>query len=769
MNNPFFSMAAPVATGVTFAGLPKDGPATEYLKHCQMMAAMSNVPKEYADTFTRHVFIQGLRGKAEMWYQDLDFDDRVWVKMSDQFLKKFEKPDPLFEMALQKEVVGFAREKGETLKAFIQRAERLASKVKSELRQMLFTNFISNLADGEVDLRLQERISDRLYSSTKWTNGMASKDLTMSDLKVLMYDCRTSASENIPKLSEEAITPASPFHQWMEDQAKRDKGKDDQMSELVRQLEAFRAQTVNDMSRSAGQYNRQIYNSNDTSHSHGNRANNSNDASHSHGNRATTSSAYGRGDPDFYWCFKCGDWGHMGYNCSHKDTCSAADEERRREQWMQTGYQMKKERRRELDGQTKLDGQMKSNYVGDLGGDQIPPPGYMPVPRMQSFQASTSFYHPPSCVEDQEDVGFAGAAARSSKGKGKATDPVQTRGSNQRVNKPTGKPGISMNEQVQNQIQEILDSEDPQEMPIYDGSGELPQQPRPAQEMTETEFQSWLPVFRRHLETNMTPVQGPSVPREVVMKDAGPKGQPRRKLDLENIRATEKYNIPAFDLGKHLGETTVPITVLQLLQLAPIIRRQMGYLMQCQRKLKGDEAKSIVSHLMEPYKEVLNPMTSNSLGSVNNVVTWNDVAKSEGEVPTSLGYITTYVEGIQCDSALVDGGSSVELVSDTYLARHGLPAVQLNEKRYIRMANDAEQPIHLCAYLRVVTGGILALVKCYVMPAQQDWELLLGKVWLRRLNAVEHHGEEKLTITGPWNQGTDANSSTISMPRLVPE
>ncbi|KAG6043391.1 hypothetical protein E4U17_000976, partial [Claviceps sp. LM77 group G4] len=232
MNNPFFSMAAPVATGVTFAGLPKDGPATEYLKHCQMMAAMSNVPKEYADTFTRHVFIQGLRGKAEMWYQDLDFEDRVWAKMSDQFLKKFEKPDPLFEMALQKEVVGFAREKGETLKAFVQRAERLASKVKSELRQMLFTNFISNLADGEVDLRLQERISDRLYASTKWANGMASKDLTMSDLKVLMYDCRTSASENIPKLSEEAITPASPFHQWMEDQAKRDKGKDDQMSEL---------------------------------------------------------------------------------------------------------------------------------------------------------------------------------------------------------------------------------------------------------------------------------------------------------------------------------------------------------------------------------------------------------------------------------------------------------------------------------------------------------------------------------------------------------
>ncbi|KAG6298182.1 hypothetical protein E4U09_001038 [Claviceps aff. purpurea] len=250
----------------------------------------------------------------------------------------------------------------------------------------------------------------------------------------------------------------------------------------------------------------------------------------------------------------------------------------------------------------------------------------------------------------------------------------------------------------------------------------------------------------------MTPAQGPSVPREVVMKDAGPKGQPKRKLDLENIRATEKYNVPAFDLGKHLGETTVPITVLQLLQLAPIIRRQMGHLMQCQRKLKGDEAKSIVSHLMEPYKEVLNPMTSNSLGSVNNVVTWNDVAKSEGEVPTSLGYITTYVEGIQCDSALVDGGSSVELVSDTYLARHGLPAVQLNEKRYIRMANDAEQPIHLCAYLRVVTGGILALVKCYVMPAQQDWELLLGKVWLRRLNAVEHHGEEKLTITGTKGQ-----------------
>ncbi|KAG5949401.1 hypothetical protein E4U60_005592 [Claviceps pazoutovae] len=120
----------------------------------------------------------------------------------------------------------------------------------------------------------------------------------------------------------------------------------------------------------------------------------------------------------------------MGYNCSYctlKDKCSVADEERRREQWMQTGYQMKKERRQELDGQMKVDDQMRPNYVGDLGGDQIPPPGYMPVPRMQSSQASTSFYYPPSCVEDQEEIGFAGAAARSPKGKGKATDPVQTR------------------------------------------------------------------------------------------------------------------------------------------------------------------------------------------------------------------------------------------------------------------------------------------------------------------------------------------------------
>ncbi|KAG6130646.1 hypothetical protein E4U28_007312 [Claviceps purpurea] len=43
--------------------------------------------------------------------------------------------------------------------------------------------------------------------------------------------------------------------------------------------------------------------------------------------------------------------------------------------------------------------------------------------------------------------------------------------------------------------------------------------------------------------------------------------------------------------------------------------------------------------------------------------------------PTSLRYITTYVEGIQYDSVLVDGGSIVKLVSEAYLARYGLPAV----------------------------------------------------------------------------------------------
>ncbi|KHN95785.1 Ribonuclease H-like protein [Metarhizium album ARSEF 1941] len=776
--------------GISFAGHPKDGPAQDYVDYCNAMAALARVP-EHVETLARVHFTHGLRGRAATWYEDLDHDERRWDVLSARFVEKFSNPDPYMEVATRREVFCFAREKGESLTAYIQRAENLASKVKTDTRQILLTNFVTHLADGETDARLQERVSDRLFASDKWTQGMAAKNLTMADLKIILYDCRSSASEKIARQYGESIPAVSldPIRALMDHQVKRDEQwaeqqakRDEKMYELIKQLEAFRvAQNGSESTRPYGQYGRSGYNNQNTDRQMGGNYTNSYNNNNNNPRKEVPSlPAPGTSgpkndmqrDPDFFWCFSCGEWGHMGYSCRNRDKCSPEKFEERREQWQQNSLQMKRDRRRELDTR------MQSNYIGDMGWNQqdaIPPPGYAlkkqsTQPPLQTCTMDFQNYRPPRVEEMDNMMESMDSVNAATRNKGKARETPDPRGPSGKVTKPSQRPGVHFDGQTRERVEELLDSGTLEEQSGTDVVRSQPsQQMPPVPEMTSEEFERLRPMMRSHLErmgdrphgTLPDPLVGPAplVPHseEVQMKEAPPptKTPAKRRLELEKIRATEEYQVPAFDLGKQMRDTRLSISVLQLLQLAPILRQQMTHLMQCRKRLKSDAAKAVVNSLIAPFQDIMGPEQPTGAPAVlgyTNLVAYNDVAKPDGQVASTLGYVVAYLEGYQSGSVLVDGGSSVELISHRFVTKHKIPSVQLRGSKPIRMANDTEHYITACTYINTVVGGILALVKFYIMDAQQDWEVLLGKTWLRRMCAVEYHGEEKLTITGAGGQ-----------------
>ncbi|KAK2616415.1 hypothetical protein QQS21_000657 [Conoideocrella luteorostrata] len=217
-------MNSMMGKGLSFAGHPRDGPAQDYIDVCKALTAMAGISEGDRELITRCNFVQGLKGKAARWYEDLDYDQRKW----------------------DKEVYSFKRETGESLIAYIKRAEDLANKVKPEDRQTLLTNFISQISVGDVDLRLQERVVDRLFASDKWTQGVASKELTMADVKVILYDCRTSASEKIVRQDEDSVLasgldPVQMILKQQEEIAQRD----DQIAELLKHLDQAYTMRIN--------------------------------------------------------------------------------------------------------------------------------------------------------------------------------------------------------------------------------------------------------------------------------------------------------------------------------------------------------------------------------------------------------------------------------------------------------------------------------------------------------------------------------------------
>ncbi|KAI3534412.1 hypothetical protein CABS02_13243 [Colletotrichum abscissum] len=130
-------------------------------------------------------------------------------------------------------------------------------------------------------------------------------------------------------------------------------------------------------------------------------------------------------------------------------------------------------------------------------------------------------------------------------------------------------------------------------------------------------------------------------------------------------------------------------------------------------------------------------------------VFFKDVAYGpEDGVPTSLGYIDGIIERVRISSILLDGGSTVDVINLTFVERHRIPRVDMQEPMTIRLADNQVTLVHEYAIMRLVVGDILTIVQAIIIGRSDEWDLLLGKQWHRRVSAVVDHKSETLSLQG---------------------
>jgi hypothetical protein len=121
-------------------------------------------------------------------------------------------------------------------------------------------------------------------------------------------------------------------------------------------------------------------------------------------------------------------------------------------------------------------------------------------------------------------------------------------------------------------------------------------------------------------------------------------------------------------------------------------------------------------------------------------------AEDDNEPATCL-YIEAWVDGITISRVLVDTGAVVELISPSLVHRLRHKKVhRMTENWSLRLADDRTVAITNYVMLEVIVGGVRAVIRAYVMGANQTFELLLSKNWMRRVRAIEDHGKQTLTI-----------------------
>ncbi|KAI9810860.1 MAG: hypothetical protein M1826_003449 [Phylliscum demangeonii] len=178
---------------------------------------------------------------------------------------------------------------------------------------------------------------------------------------------------------------------------------------------------------------------------------------------------------------------------------------------------------------------------------------------------------------------------------------------------------------------------------------------------------------------------------------------------------------PRFNLRDFPSNTTITLSVAQLLDRSPQIRTQVA---------KPQSVQTI--GLAHPsYPTII-----------------DDGFDQESEVVGCL-YIEAYAQRVKVNKTLVDTGAVVELILLDLIAR--LPGLILHEMRdnwMVRLADDRKVPITQYALLEVIVVGIRVHITAYVLASTETFELLLSKNWMTRVRAVEDHGKGTLTIQG---------------------
>lgn len=111
-------------------------------------------------------------------------------------------------------------------------------------------------------------------------------------------------------------------------------------------------------------------------------------------------------------------------------------------------------------------------------------------------------------------------------------------------------------------------------------------------------------------------------------------------------------------------------------------------------------------------------------------------------------YITAWIENLRLDDALIDGGATVKIVSESVVKR--LPGIKMHTDKAFNviLATDLEATLSKYVYLPVNVSGVCARVKAYVLSVAKGYDILLGLRWGWSVGIKVDFRTHQLTIQG---------------------
>lgn len=204
-----------------------------------------------------------------------------------------------------------------------------------------------------------------------------------------------------------------------------------------------------------------------------------------------------------------------------------------------------------------------------------------------------------------------------------------------------------------------------------------------------------------------------------------PYSGPKETVAINMAKGKERFEVSKF------LDFSVTLPIWQLLDRSPQIRAQLARAMASSKpSRRGRRKVAAVSMMVSEHKA---PEVETE-------------AHPDAEVVCL--YVVAWVADTKIEKTLVDNGAVVELINPQLVETLKLEIFEMDDEWTLQLADDGQAQVKRYVWVPVNVAGIVAVVRAFVLGRGGIYDLLLSKRWMKRVRAVEDHGNATLTIEG---------------------
>lgn len=716
-----------------FHGMPRQDPE-DYLEDVEVGArTVTDVIEK--EKVMKSLFRSGLRGEAEKWYRKQSKDNKEWEKLRENFVKRFPLRRTDQDRGLGAQVNAFGRRSGETLVEYVKRATELADQCDESLEKELRNRFISHMTDGghHEDVQLQLRIVDRLDGKNLLTeDGMYKNEVSFDVLRNALIAATVVPGRDdnpffvqndddgiVPELStEKVLAEAMQTMRIMQEQLTRYTPPQGVTPSFQSPYQRSQAAAMADH--------------------RGSSVNNTVKQNQAQTLRRSASGNWKPVDGMQNPCWNCGEVtnpSHAYRDCPHPK--QPWDKTTKIKDLAIAGKPIPDELRYKPvngTGKTAMMCEPSFNPYFELQNQAVGRGGHggssAMVVDVTNEDPDGKWETQPGGWANVSDNGEwehrpGGWEATVGRYAAYASDEIPVMAADRRGRRARPTPYDRPRTRVDNEDDDgagpsvTLTDPPPRNGSPHPATQEARSPTLPSMSQAERDrFKEGLAKFRTAIQTQYGDPAG-------------------KKDDTVPIRAFAGRPEKRFNLSDTMKEIYPRISLEQLLDRSPVLRRQMARLcgLDSARRGRSDKKKG--------SKKRAQSMHTSSVA----LMAVRDRAQPE-TMKSQLGYIQADTHNTHIRRCLVDDGSLVELITRDTAERMGVAMRTAKPPLTLTMADGSQTILPHYVLFPLIVGKIASLVRAYVTADCPSYDLLLSRNWLLRHAAVNNYAKNTLTLTG---------------------